>query len=77
MITISFKSINIDGQECSWGYRNRQEIKNEWLSDSIDMNVPANDDEIFDVYVDGMKIFSSPGIKYCFEDLIKHLGIEN
>ncbi len=83
MKKITFKSQNVDGKVIEYQYNSVEELEKEWLSDSIDMNVPANDDPIWDVMIDGKpdlreatydKIES--GDYVYFEDLLTYVGIE-
>ena len=79
---IKFKSISIDGNVCEWKYNNAAELEAEWKSDYIDMDVPANDDPIFDVEIDGKTdireaTFERIGTdSVWFEDLLTYLGID-
>lgn len=71
---ITFKTINASDHICSWKYDSAEELEREWRSDDINMDVPANDDYVFDVEIDGEKI-DFPGDAY-FEDLLTFIGIE-
>ncbi len=73
---IQFKTINLDGNTCTWQYNSTEELEKEWRSDNIDMDVPANDDPVFDVIIDGKSIFERIGTNSVwFEDLLIYLGI--
>ena len=65
---IKFKTINVDGMEIVREFNTMEEIKNDWYSD--DCTLPANDDKVVFVEVDGKNIEAE-----IFEDIIKALGI--
>lgn len=79
---IQFKTINVDGNVCSWKYENKEELERIWRSDNIDMDVPANDDPIFNVVIDGKSDIGEATFERIgtdsvwFEDLLTYLGIE-
>ena len=79
---IRFKALNVDGKEIEYVYQNKDELEKIWRSDDIDMNVPANDDPIYDVEIDGKKDLSEATFdrigtdSVWFEDLLTYLGIE-
>lgn len=79
---IRFKALNVDGKEIEYVYQNKDELEKIWRSDDIDMNVPANDDPIYDVEIDGKKDLSEATFERIgtdsvwFEDLLTYLGIE-
>ena len=79
---IRFKTINCEGNEIQYEYKDAKELEDIWRSDDIDMNVPENDAPIYDVEIDG-----KPDIKEAtfermgtdsvwFEDLLTYVGIE-
>ena len=72
---IQFKTVNDLNVICTWEYESAEKLKDIWLSEDIDMNVPANDAEIFSVVIDG-KEMSFPEEGFWFEDLLTYLGIE-
>ena len=72
---IRFKTINADGNVCEWQYESVEKLESIWRSDDIDMDVPANDDHIFDVEIDGEKK-EYPDPDLWFEDFLTFLGIE-
>lgn len=77
---IEFNSRNIDGEVRKWKFDSKEDIEKEWKSPDAD--VPANDDPIWNVYVDGTQIVWTTNKKYTeddpvwFEDLLTYLGIE-
>ena len=71
---IRFNTYNADNNLCLWKYDSVEELERVWRSDDIDMDVPANDDFVFDVVIDGEKK-DFPG-DTLFEDLLTFLGIE-
>ena len=79
---IKFKALNVDGKEIEYFYQNKDELERIWRSDDIDMNVPANDDPIYDVEIDGKKDLSEATFERIgtdsvwFEDLLTYLGID-
>lgn len=80
---IKFKALNSDGNECSYEYKDRAELKSIWRSDNIDMDVPANDDPVFDIEIDGQHPLADVATRektetdpFWFEDLLTYLGIE-
>ena len=79
---IRFKALNVDGKEIEYVYQNKDELEKIWRSDDIDMNVPANDDPIYDVEIDGKKDLSEATferigtVSVWFDDLLTYLGIE-
>lgn len=79
---ITFTSINVDGKRIEYKYKDATEIEREWKSDNIDMNVPANDDPIYNVMIDGKEVWvgnledNEKGDDVWFEDLLTYLGIE-
>lgn len=79
---IRFKALNVNGDEIEYSYENKEELERIWRSDDIDMSVPANDDPIYDVEIDGKKDLSEATFERIgtdsvwFEDLLTYLGIE-
>ena len=82
---IKFKALNINGDEMQYEYENKESLEKEWKSDSIDMNVPANDDPVYDVEIDGKAIYvgrkpdkdeTESDVTVWFEDILTYLGIE-
>lgn len=77
---IEFNSRNIDGEVRKWKFNSKEDIEKEWKSPDAD--VPANDDPIWNVYIDGTQIVWKTNKKYTeddpvwFEDLLTYLGIE-
>lgn len=72
---ISFKSTNIDGNLVEWQFNEAYEIEDEFYGDA---DLPANDDEIYDVDIDGVSIFIEgvTGERPVFLDLVHLLGVE-
>ena len=82
---IKFTAINVDGNEVNYEFESVEALEKELNLDSIDMGVPANDDEIIDFWVDGKQMFIDVVDKtydrigtdtVWFEDLLTYLGIE-
>ncbi len=82
---IRFKAINVDGKEIEYTYQNKDELEKIWRSDDIDMNVPENDAELIDAWVDDKHVFENVidyGFKrngtdsVWFEDFLTYLGIK-
>lgn len=80
---ITFKSINIDGSVREWQFDNAKELENMWRSDEPDL--PANDDPVFDVIIDGKEIYVGPTPESnkpedadtaWFEDILTYIGID-
>lgn len=71
---IRFKTINADGNVCEWQYESVEKLESIWRSDDIDMDVPANDDPVFDIEIDGKRKFVP--IPIHFEDFLEILGID-
>ena len=69
---IRFKTLNADGKEIQYEYKDAKELETIWRSDDIEMNVPENDAPIYDVEIDG----KSDIREATFEDLLTYLGIE-
>ncbi len=71
---ISFSSRNIDGKLIDWQFNEAYEIEDEFWGDA---DLPANDDEIFDLDIDGVSLFIEglTGTRPVFLDLINLLGI--
>ena len=78
---ISFKSLDLNGNELTFQYESKEELEKEWRSD-IEIYVPANDDPIYDVVIDGKEdlreaTFERIGTdEVWFEDLLTYLGID-
>lgn len=77
---ITFKSKNIDNETRQWIFKDAEELYDAWMN--IEADVPANDDAIWDIEIDG-----KPGIAEAtferigtdsiwFEDLLTYLGID-
>ena len=82
---IRFKAINVDGKEIEYTYQNKDELERIWRSDDIEMYVPANDDPIYDVEIDGEEVYvgrkpdkdeRESDVAVWFEDLLTYLGID-
>ena len=77
---IEFCSRNIDGETRKWKFNSAKELEDAW--NSPDADVPANDDPIWNVYVDNTQIVWTVDKKHSednpvwFEDLLTYLGIE-
>ena len=79
---IEFKSINIDGKVREWKFNDKHEIINKWRSSNPDL--PANDDPVFDITVDGEEIYLGGVNNPCrhdddavwFEDLLTYFGVD-
>ena len=80
---IIFKSKNIDGEIREWKFDSAKDLEDAW--NSPDADVPANDDPVFDVEVDGKAIWvdrkpdkdeTEQDIAVWFEDLLTYVGIE-
>ena len=80
---ITFKSININEEIREWEFESAEAIEKAW--DDIDgegVDLPANDDPIFDVVVDGKEDIEEATFERIgtdsvwFEDLLTYLGIE-
>lgn len=76
---IECTSINIDGERRQWKWKDADELYEKWMDDFCDL--PANDDPIFDVKVDGKDIreatFERIGTdSVWFEDLLTYVGID-
>ena len=79
---IEFKSKNIDGEIKSWSFENPQALEDVWNSEDAD--VPANDDPVWDIKIDGeyvelgLTIEETSDVDDCvwFEDFLTYLGIE-
>lgn len=69
---IRFKTLNADGKEIQYEYKDAKELETIWRSDDIEMNVPENDAPIYDVEIDS----KSDIREAIFEDLLTYLGIE-
>jgi hypothetical protein len=72
---ISFSSRNIDGKLINWQFNEAYEIEDEFWGDA---DLPANDDEIFDLEIDSVSLFIEGiiGTRPVFLDLVHLLGIE-
>lgn len=77
---IQFKSRNVDGEIRSWVFESYNVIQREWLSENCDL--PANDDEIWDVIIDHededlvqTRLEGTETNKIWFKDLLVYLGI--
>ena len=68
---ITFKSINVDGQTIDWDFETVKDIKDTWLDPDCDL--PANDDEVFDICIDGRMILS----KMSFLEMLSNLTGED
>ena len=79
---IRFKTLNVDGKETQYEYKDANELETIWRSGDIKMNVPENDAPIYDVEIDGKSdireaTFEKIGTdSVWFEDLLTYLGIE-
>ena len=82
---IRFKAINVDGKEIEYTYQNKDELERIWRSDDIEMYVPANDDPIYDVEIDGEEVYvgrkpdkdeRERDVAVWLEDLLTYLGID-
>ena len=77
---IEFKSQNHQGEIKEWKYNSAAELEEAWRGLTLD--IPANDDPIFDVVIDGKEdlreaTFERIGTDTVwFEDLLTHLGID-
>ena len=68
---IKFKSINLNNEIKEWQYKSKEELEKEWNNG---WNVPENDDEVFDIEIDGIKKDVPNG--FWFEDILTMVGIE-
>ena len=69
-----------------WEYRSIDELKKEWLSDSIDMRVPSNDTIVLGVSIDNISVMTeiifAEWDNICledyliFEDICRYFGFE-
>lgn len=82
---IKITVLNADGKEIQYKYENAEQLKNEWESDSIDMNVPDNDATVTQLEVDSNIIFDdvvdntfkrNGTDTVWFEDVLTYFGIE-
>lgn len=80
---ITFKSRNIDGAIRDWKFDNANILEDEW--NSADADIPANDDPIWDVVIDGKEIYVGPTPESdrpedqdtaWFEDILTYVGID-
>lgn len=77
---ITFNSRNIDGNVREWDFESVKELEDTWKSPDAD--VPANDDPIWNVKVDGASVWvGNPedvdeGDEVWFEDLLTYCFIE-
>lgn len=78
---IKFKTLNADGKETQYEYKDVKELETIWRSDDIEMNVPENDAPIYDVEINGKSdirkaTFERIGTdSVWFKDLLTYLGI--
>ena len=82
---IKITVLNADENEVQYKYKDAKELERIWKSDCIDMNVPENDAELIDAWVDDKHVFENV-IDYgfnrngtdsiWFEDFLTYLGIE-
>ena len=82
---IKITVLNTDDEEVKYEYKDAKELEKIWRSDDIDMNVPENDAEVVDVWVDDECIFKK-AVDYTFkrigtdsvwfEDILTYFGIE-
>lgn len=76
---ITFKSMNVDEEIREWKFNDAKELEDEWNSERC--NVPANDDPIWDVIIDGKEDLAEATFERIgtdsvwFEDLLTYLGI--
>lgn len=68
---VSFKSENIDGEIREWN-TTVQKLVDEW---QYGLDVPANDDPVWDIYIDGYYVELAPEKEAWFEDLLTYLGV--
>lgn len=80
---ITFKSININEEIREWEFESAEAIEKAWKDiDGEGVDLPANDDPIFDVVVDGKEDIEEATFERIgtdsvwFEDLLTYLGIE-
>lgn len=66
---ITFKSFNFDGSIRDWKFDSVEALKQKWNDDFEDL--PANDDSIVEVYIDGKGTLFK-----VFEDLLTYIGID-
>lgn len=78
---IQFKTINSNGDSCTWEYENAVDLKIKWRSESCDETVPDNEEPIYDVVIDGKSDLKEATFERIgtdsvwFEDLLTYLGI--
>ena len=72
---ITFSSRNIDGRLVSWEFDSAYAIEDEFYGNA---DLPANDDEIYEINIDSTAIFIEDiiGQQPVFLDLIHLLGVE-
>lgn len=72
---IKFTSENIDNKWVDWKFNSVQELADEYFGDA---DLPANDDYVFDISIDGVKINMNSvlGRTTQFLDLIVLLKID-
>ncbi len=76
---ITFKSQNVDGEIRNWKFNSAKELEDEW--NSAECDVPANDDPIWDVEIDGKADLKEATFERIgtdsvwFEDLLTYVGI--
>ena len=68
---VSFKSENIDGEIREWN-TTVQKLVDEW---KYGLDVPANDDPVWDIFIDGYYVELAPEKEAWFEDLLTYLGV--
>ena len=82
---INIVVLNRDNKEVSYSYKDAKELEKIWRSDDIDMNVPENDAELVNAWIDDKCIYKKVvdyGFKrngtdsVWFEDFLTYLGIE-
>ena len=77
---ITFKSKNIDNEIRQWVFKDAEELYDAWMD--IEADVPANDDVIWDVEIDGKHDIEEATFERIgtdsvwFEDLLTYFGID-
>ena len=70
---VRIKCFDDNYKKVNYEYETLSELKEEYFSDNIDMNVPSNDTHVIEALVDEKIV-----IKSCnFEDVIIVLGVTN
>lgn len=73
---ITFSSQNVDGLMVQWEFASVDDLEEEYWGDA---DLPANDDEIYDLRIGGVSIFIDGviGSLPVFSDLIRLLGLSS